>query len=402
MRGLFCIHQSNTQQHHIHEQQQHCLSCVACERAATGSLHMWCTCSRGSTSCESCSSNAQAGATAAAAVCTDPAAGSRLACHSCLSSQQRPHHWLAHAHLSCPDSCCTTSTLLTLLLSTAVVPCPDSERRGRPPPTWGRAWRCAAGCAPCATRSSSASCRWVSKVLAGAMKGQQQPGGAAGRHSRRSSGISVTSMSTSSYLAETAPPAARNNQVNLFLLPHHLQPQPLQLLLPWQVNDGSNLSGIQVVVEPTAAGFELLEGGRITTGGRHKAGAAWQLSCSMSIAVHTRSAPQGSRADDMRHNVELVWVLVSPASNRHTPPVCFALAAQPQCSWSRPLQLLHLLLSHCCNPLRLPLPPTHTPVLPPPRRIRRLCACQRPASGVCRQQAGSGAESHLHRAGGRL
>ena len=34
-----------------------------------------------------------------------------------------------------------------------------------------------------------------------------------------------------------------------------------------QVNDGSNLSGIQVVVEPSAAGFSLLDEGQITTGG---------------------------------------------------------------------------------------------------------------------------------------
>jgi hypothetical protein len=47
--------------------------------------------------------------------------------------------------------------------------------------------------------------------LAAALKGQQQPGGAAGRHSRRSSCISVTSMSTSSNPAETVPPAAPNH-----------------------------------------------------------------------------------------------------------------------------------------------------------------------------------------------
>jgi hypothetical protein len=33
-----------------------------------------------------------------------------------------------------------------------------------------------------------------------------------------------------------------------------------------QVNDGSNLSGLQVVVEPGVDGWELLEGGGITTG----------------------------------------------------------------------------------------------------------------------------------------
>jgi hypothetical protein len=33
-----------------------------------------------------------------------------------------------------------------------------------------------------------------------------------------------------------------------------------------QVNDGSNLSGIQVVLEPGMAGWDLLEQGAISTG----------------------------------------------------------------------------------------------------------------------------------------
>jgi hypothetical protein len=33
-----------------------------------------------------------------------------------------------------------------------------------------------------------------------------------------------------------------------------------------QVNDGSNMSGIQVVVEPEASGFALFEAGKIQTG----------------------------------------------------------------------------------------------------------------------------------------
>ncbi len=40
-----------------------------------------------------------------------------------------------------------------------------------------------------------------------------------------------------------------------------------------QVNDGSNMSGIQVVVEPGAAGFELIADGKVQTGGR--CGQAW-------------------------------------------------------------------------------------------------------------------------------
>lgn len=35
---------------------------------------------------------------------------------------------------------------------------------------------------------------------------------------------------------------------------------------PIQVNDGSNLSGIQVVLEPTTPGFDLIEAGAMTTG----------------------------------------------------------------------------------------------------------------------------------------
>jgi hypothetical protein len=34
------------------------------------------------------------------------------------------------------------------------------------------------------------------------------------------------------------------------------------------VNDGSNMSGIQVVLEPGVAGWELLEGGQLATGER--------------------------------------------------------------------------------------------------------------------------------------
>lgn len=33
-----------------------------------------------------------------------------------------------------------------------------------------------------------------------------------------------------------------------------------------QVNDGSNMSGLQVVAEPGVAGWQLLEDGTITTG----------------------------------------------------------------------------------------------------------------------------------------
>lgn len=41
----------------------------------------------------------------------------------------------------------------------------------------------------------------------------------------------------------------------------------LSLVRVCQVNDGSNLSGIQVVVEPGVEGWELLEQGSIATGG---------------------------------------------------------------------------------------------------------------------------------------
>jgi hypothetical protein len=82
-----------------------------------------------------------------------------------------------------------------------------------------------------------------------------------------------------------------------------------------QVNDGSNLSGIQVVVEPTAAGFELLEGGRITTGGQSgQKAAAGILSCSARKRVQQLDT---ATAADTSHVVMLVLVLVSPAGSWH-------------------------------------------------------------------------------------
>lgn len=48
-----------------------------------------------------------------------------------------------------------------------------------------------------------------------------------------------------------------------------------------QVNDGSNMSGIQVVVEPGVQGWELLEEGAINTGG-YKQGASI---CSMHVST---------------------------------------------------------------------------------------------------------------------
>lgn len=51
----------------------------------------------------------------------------------------------------------------------------------------------------------------------------------------------------------------------LLLLAHfHAAPSPAFL---HQVNDGSNMSGIQVVVEPGVEGWQLVEAGSITTGG---------------------------------------------------------------------------------------------------------------------------------------